>query len=511
MSHERPRGRGAGAAANRPRIRASSGGAGIDLVVRVAAAALALTAVAVLWSQAAIGTFATDECFHAAASETLMRERRLPVTFPQFYSGFYYYYQPFFHVVGALWAAVGGTEALHVLPPALYAGLLALCLMSPFGRGSAIGGTWAALLCATQGSLAPYAVRLYAEGLVTLLVAAAAALTARFLQSPRRWTALALGVVSGCATLTKFSAWILPGAILVGALVAWRQRRGDVARGLVLAAGIAVAMVAPHLVRNQVLYGSAVYPAFAPDLDRALYALNHARFSTPLPAFYARLPNVFGLPVLAMAAAAIAVMFVRRSFGWKGAFLAFALLGALVVPLAPYASERHLNPYIALVALASAAIVSEALERRRLVRAGVSVVLLAAVALQLPSLQGQRSRFDLPPTQLQAFRAIAAHVPADGLILSLWTYDTAWYSGRRATWPNPWGQRTHPVEMFYETDPERFVAQLRRHGITHIILPIYYSDEPFNSANYPGSFFRCAGSLQIAWRSELFALLKVPE
>ena len=339
---------------------------------------------------------------------------------------------------------------------------------------------------------------------------AAAALTARLIQSPRLRTAVALGVVGGCAMLTKFSAWILPGAMLVGAIIAQRDRRGGVARGLGLAAAIATAMTVPHLVRDQVLYGSAVYPAFAPDLDRALYALNHARFSTPLPAFYAGIPNAFGVLILAMAAAAIVAMFLRRSFGWKGAFLAFALLGTLVVPLAPYASERHLNPYIALVALASAAIVGEALERRRLVRAGVSVALLLAVAVRLPSLEGQRRLFDLPGTYLEAFRAIRPHVPEDGLVLSLWTYDTAWYSGRRATWPNPWGQRTHPVEMFYESDPDRFVTQLRRHGITHILVPIYHADEPFNSANYPPSFFQCAGRLPVAWRSQFFALLKVP-
>ena len=482
----------------------------IDGVVRAAAGALALTAVAVLWAHSARGTFAADECFHAAASETLMRERWLPVTFPQFYSGFYYYYQPLFHIVGALWAAVAGTEALHVLPPALFAGLLALLVLSPLGRGSAIDGTWAALLCVTQGSLVSYAVGFYAEGLVTLLVAAAATLAARLIQSPRLWTAVALGVVSGCAMLTKFSAWILPGGMLVGAAIALRHRRGNVAGHLGLAAGIATAMTVPHLVRNQVLYGSALYPVFAPDLDRALYALNHARFSTPLPTFYAGIPKAFGVLVLAMAAAAIVAMVMRRSFGWKGVFLAFALLGTLVVPLAPYASPRHLNPYIALVAMASAAIVSEALERRRLVRAGVSVALLLAVGVRLPTLEGQRRKLDLPVSDLQAFRAIGAHMPEDGLVLSLWTYETAWYSGRRATWPNPWGQGTHPVEMFYETDPDRFLMQLRRHGITHILLPSSYADIPFNSANYPRSFIQCTDPFPIVWMSQSFALLKVP-
>jgi hypothetical protein len=158
-------------------------------LVWLVAAAVSAAAIVDFAAKSISAQFATDECFHATAAVTILRQHRLPVTFPEFYSGFYYYYQPLFHLVGATWAGLFGLTALHAVPPALFAALLALLMARPMGRGSAIAGAWAALLCVSNRSLARFAVRLYAEGLITLLVLAAVVLILWFGRSSSRHVA----------------------------------------------------------------------------------------------------------------------------------------------------------------------------------------------------------------------------------------------------------------------------------------------------------------------------------
>src|SRR5262245_48537985 len=146
----RPKGRPRGVAPDR-------------LVIILAAVVLSAYAVVKLWAQAAHGTFATDECFHATAAAVVPRTRTLPTAFPQFYSGFYYYYQPLFHIAGAVWMALFGRTALHVFPTVLFAGLLGTLLARPLGPGSTLAGAWAALLVLTNQTLLNYATRFYAE------------------------------------------------------------------------------------------------------------------------------------------------------------------------------------------------------------------------------------------------------------------------------------------------------------------------------------------------------------
>src|SRR5262245_12388860 len=183
----------------------------LERLVIVATVILSVWAVATLWTQAAHGTFATDECFHATAAEVIRRTGSLPATFPQFYSGFYYYYQPLFHVVAAVWMSLFGPQALHVLPTVLFAGLLATLLARPLGSGSVAAGTWAALITLTNQTLLSYATRFYAEGLVTLLAVLSLACFAAVLRRPAIARATTLGITTGAAMLTKFNAWVLLG------------------------------------------------------------------------------------------------------------------------------------------------------------------------------------------------------------------------------------------------------------------------------------------------------------
>ena len=57
-------------------------------------------------------------------------------------------------------------------------------------------------------------------------------------------------------------------------------------------------------------------------------------------------------------------------------------------------------------------------------------------------------------------------------MLSLWTYDTAYYSQRPATWPIPWGQKEHAFELFEERDPGRFLAKLDHYRIDYLLVPL---------------------------------------
>jgi len=484
-------------------------------VVWLAAAAVSAAAVVDLAAKSISAPFATDECFHATAAVTILRLHRLPETFPEFYSGFYYYYQPLFHIVGAMWAGLFGVSALHALPPVLFAALLASLLARPMGRGSAVAGAWAALLCVSNRSLARYAVRLYAEGLITLLFLAAVLLIWWFGRSSSRKVAVALGVVTGCALLAKFSAWILLVPMTAGAVAAQRSGKPQVAHRLWMAVAIAVALASLHLARNQVLYGSAFYPVFAPDLDHQLYALNSAHFSVSRASFYATLPRTLGLPLLIMTGSAVIVSFLRRSAGWLEALLAFGVLGMLIIPLSAYAAERHVNPFLPVIALTSSAIVSSALVRRWASPA-ISAALIVVAVIALNRYGNLRGDIDNPPYLARAFHEIGPHLAPNALVLSLWTYDTAYYTGRRATWPIPWGQKDRPKEMFETGDPEWILAGLRAHRIDYVLTPVRTRDRDFNSANYPARFVTgldslCrAGRVQRVWSSNEICLIQVP-
>jgi len=87
------------------------------------------------------------------------------------------------------------------------------------------------------------------------------------------------------------------------------------------------------------------------------------------------------------------------------------------------------------------------------------------------------------------------------------------YSRRSPTWPIPWGQAVHPVEMFYESDPDRFLDQLGKYSIDAVLLPKTSGARQFNDANYPQSFLSCVarlvedGRLERVWESEALEIV----
>jgi hypothetical protein len=329
----------------------------------------------------------------------------------------------------------------------------------------------------------------------------------------RRRAALGLGVVTGLALLTKFTGWLLLAFIAVRAVfLAFRSERARAA-GLAWAFALALLIAAPWLVRNQLLFGSPVYPVLAPDMDRALYALNSHKFSVPPLDFLRATPLALGWPILGVALTALIVAAARRDGSLRTWLLAFSIVGVISVAFTPMAATRHLNPFLPLLTLASAAILLDAIAARRvaaLTLCGALVVVASTVVFALPEV---RATADAPEYLRDAFREIGPRLPERSTVLSLWTYDTFYYTRRAATWPIPWGQKSHPVEMFYERDPDRFLAELDRHGIDYLLIPRELRSREFDSANYPASFMVLAdslvkrGDLRVTWASERLALV----
>jgi hypothetical protein len=126
-----------------------------------------------------------------------------------------------------------------------------------------------------------------------------------------------------------------------------------------------------------------------------------------------------------------------------------------------------------------------------------------------------RQSLNIHPDLEEAYKAIPKLVPQDKTILSLWTYDTFYYSRRNATWPIPWAQSVRPLEIFYEKDPDRFLKKLHQYSIDYMLAPHTASGAEFDSVNYPESFIHCLSSLikkgkiKVIWQFEWLALFEV--
>jgi hypothetical protein len=113
-------------------------------------------------------------------------------------------------------------------------------------------------------------------------------------------------------------------------------------------------------------------------------------------------------------------------------------------------------------------------------------------------------------------RAIAEHTAPHETVLSVWTYDTLYDTGRPSTWPIAWGQADRPIEMFRTHDPDTFLAGLDRHRIGAILTPLRSDAPELGGSEGERSFLECAatliqqGRLTVAWRSDRLALLVRP-
>jgi len=486
-----------------------------DGLVLWLAAGVAATVGARLALQAAHGIFAWDEGFHALVSEWIATHRAIPTELPQFYGGFSYYYPPLLHLLGAVAFAFFGNAGLHLLPVALWAATVALLLCGAPRTIPTDARAWAAALAVASLMLAATGVLLYVEVLTALLFTAAAVSWASWRATPRPATALALGGVLGLALLAKFTAWI--PVVLVAAAAGGFALRGDRtrARQLAAATGVAIAIALPWLLRNQILFGSAFYPAWAPDLDRAYWTLDLAHHSMPAAALCARAGTTAGAALLGAALLATGLGVVQRSWRPGHDLVAFAIAGIVVSSLAPMAAPRHWTPFLPVLALGSAWVVRDALPASGGPARVLGALLLGAALLVGLTRDDPRRIQEQGPALADAYRAVTAHVPAAGRVLSLWTYDTAYHGGRAATWPLAWGQRQRPLAEFSERDPGRLAALFARDSIDWVLVPIGTRPRPFDSTNYPASLLAGLeelmrrGAAQPVWASSRFALIHV--
>ncbi len=485
----------------------------VDRLLGLATAAAALVWILRLAIESAGIVFGADECFHATMAGWIHTHGTLPATLPGLYGGFDYYYQPLLHLFGALTLALPGGGVLRFLPLAAAAATLAVL---GFGARRTVplhARLWAVLVLVASTLFATYAVRLYAESLSALLVTAGALALVHQQHAGGRAATIGLGALAGLAILAKFAGWSLAVLIGVAALVRLVRGEREQARHLGAALALALLVAAPWLVRNQILFGSALYPLGAPDLDRGLYALERARFSFPPAAFFAGLPQVLGPFMLAMNAMAALSVGIERRFGWGHALWAFALGGIAVTGFMPMAAARHLVAFLPLLALGASWVVADALARRGLLMRPVGAVLIAAAAVTLVRFPEHRKGASPPPPLMDAFAAIARVTPGRANILSLWTYDTYYHGHRAATWPLAWGQTRSPAGLFRTRDPQHFAATMDSLGIGYVLVPKAAPLEPWNGANYPESFIVCAralvenGGLRITWQNERFVLL----
>ena len=457
----------------------------------------------------------------------------LPRVIPELYSGFGYFYPPLFHIVGAAWIRAFGTDAFRYLNVFVTALLLTWVA---FGvrragapqSGDATGRTaareaarWAVLLCVANSWLAHHAMRLYVEQLTALLAVGAVLLTLELRRTPRMRTAVVLGAVAGLAVVAKLSMLALPGMLfaLAGSYAVRRER--NVAGAFAVAGGIALLVAAPLFIRNALLFGSPIYPALAPDRNALLYELNRAGF-TPAPmAFYRATAAHTGLAIRLMVLAGFVMSLVRRRGSLEVGLLASCVVVTLGAPLQAMLDPRHLLPIIAVAAVLGPLVVARhlvALPRNRWTsgaRIGITAVLLVLAAQSLVPMNNQRKSLDLSAPLAEAFEAVRENVPAGETVLSLWTYDTWFYSGRPATWPIPWSQQDPPVEMFLTADCDSVMLALDRHHLRYLLVPRQAGAARFTGLNYPREFLLCVGELigqqrlEVLWSSPTLGLVKV--
>ena len=487
----------------------------LDLFADIAILGVALWWLARLASFASGARYMTDECFHAYMAEWIAGHGALPDRIPGLYSGFAYYYPPLFHLLGAGVAALFGDHAFRFVNVLVSALLVVALYWGCRVLGARAAGRWAVALAAANLWLSVHAVRLYVEQLTALLAAGAVLLILNLRRTGRSRDAAWLGIVVGLSLVAKHSSLVLVGLVVLVAITYAIRRQSALARAYAMSAGIALLLAAPMFIRNQVLYGSPIYPALAPDLHPLLYQLNKSTF-TPNPAsLYFQAAHYTGWAIGLVAAAGLAFAIVRRQWTLEVGLLGFCLAIYIAAPLQALLDARHLVPVIIAVALLGAILLNRALEDRQSWRLAVDVALILTAVWSVNTLQNPRLRLDQPKDAMEVYRAVQEHVREGEAVLSLYTYDTFYYARRDATWPIPWGQKTHPVEMFLTANCDSVLAALRQHDLKWVLTTRNFQDVPFNGANYPGTFVNCMSELyrqkriSAAWVSNTTALIRV--
>lgn len=500
----------------RPKATASAPRAGVmPMIAWAGVLAVAIVLFAQLIPMAARAVLNTDECFHAHLSRWIAAHGTLPARIPQLYGGLFYSYPPLLHLLGAGWVTLIGLRSLPQLNVVLYAALLVALALLPVPGLAATPRRWAAWLVIANVAMATYAVRFYAEMLTCLTGLLVVLMLLRVAATRTVRDGLLLGVAGGLAMLSKNTALLVPvllGAYLATELVA---RRRDGVRAALIALALTLAIAAPMLIRNQVLFGSPIYPGGARDIDPWLMDLNKRMFGRGLSFYLTGVWETIGPGPMAAGLLGLGIAIATRRRDLHAGLLVCSILGIAIAPFSPLHDARHTMPLIAVLALSGSVVIHDALAARTTVRGALEYGLAAIALLSVLMLGDRRTRLDVGPALMAAYQGIEQQVPPNATVLSVWTYDTFYHSGRAATWPIPWGQGDRsPAPLFRETDPDRFAAELDRLGIEWVLMPRAPGAPEFNGANYPRSFVDCVRTLmerralRIAWGSNEVALLQ---
>jgi hypothetical protein len=315
--------------------------------------------------------------------------------------------------------------------------------------------------------------------------------------------------------VAKHSSLVLVGVVLVVAVVYAARREFGMARAFAAAAGIALVVAAPMFIRNQWLYGSPIYPALAPDLHPLLFELNRATYTPNPRTLYVQTARYAGWAIGLVLAAGVGWALIRRHGSLALGLVGFCLAIYAAGPLQPLLDARHMLPVIITAGALGAILLARELVGRTALIVLVDMALLVTAVWFVNRMPNPRMRLDQPLDALEVYRAVREHVPEGEPVLSLYTYDTFYYTRRPATWPIPWGQKEHPVEMFLTSNCDSVLLALNQHHVRWVLTTRTFVDVPFNGANFPGSFVQCMGALleqrrvSVPWFSETTALVHV--
>jgi hypothetical protein len=268
-------------------------------------------------------------------------------------------------------------------------------------------------------------------------------------------------------------------------------------------------------VRNQLYYGSPIYPALAHNLHPLLYRLNQTAFTQPPGVYYWQMGHTIGAVAGAFVLVAATSVVARRSWGVEAGLLALCIALAAAAPLGPMLEPRHLLPATAAITVLSAILVARATLGRRWLTRTIDVLAIALAIRAVAKTGNYRLNLDEPHELDAAFQAVRDHVPGDATVLTRYTYDVFYYTRRPSTWPIPYGQKDPPIEMFLTADCDSVAGGLRRHGLRYVLAPTRPEGDGFKGTNFPRPFIRCMadlveqGRLDTLWTSRSNVLLRL--
>ena len=217
-----------------------------------------------------------DEGFYAAMGRYMATTGDYPVWDPYISTAAYQQpngRQPLYITLNSgLWL-IGGELAIKLALP-LLAALTGLALYLLLARTAGqVAGLAGGLILVSSAGFVTYGVLDYVEVFNTLLFVLAV-LFASTGRTTKHW--LLTGLFAGLAALTDITGvFVLP---LLAVILAVRYRR-DAIRPLLLVAAVALAITAPWLLRNVVLFSSPCIPPFGGCLSRTLTELPSTAYS----------------------------------------------------------------------------------------------------------------------------------------------------------------------------------------------------------------------------------------